>query len=541
VCPACLKVWSDDQHLHLSQKINKLFAFKTPGVFSLLSHRIFPLLSSPCLIGKSYFFTPKPNIMKTLNPCSRMAFLLAIAVLALSPSLWGQSTGAFEIYLADTKTGEAVQLTDNSEIGFFNASFSNNGKWIVADAVYPGDQALVLIDVKTGEFVTQIWGGNDASWSPNGNILAFDAWLYGYPQLLTMVPYEETYQLVRDWGVDPEWSPNSQRLVFTDFWTINLRTVDVLTGEETIVADFGVNASWSPNGNYIVYSDWNNLFKIAVNNAGEPMGDPVQLTFDGPNVYNQQPSWSNNSQYIVFHSNRGGADFDIWMVDADGGEPTLFSGFPVTGDYDPCYSKNGKWVAFSSAGPDCALECPELATIELTVEPPGETNDTDVPFPMAENDCLGMVPAAGGTRSDGQPLEAPWPIGTTEITWTFIYGTHSITCTQLVVVIDDYAPVYAGKVVPDAVALQQNYPNPFADATIIRFELNEPATVSLQIYDAQGARVKTLASGEYAPGIHVVEWGGTGADGQVLPAGIYTYTLVTGDTVLTKRMIRVQK
>jgi hypothetical protein len=46
-----------------------------------------------------------------------------------------------------------------------------------------------------------------------------------------------------------------------------------------------------------------------------------------------------------------------------------------------------------------------------------------------------------GERSDGQPLVAPYPKGTTSITWTATDGTNSVTCTQTVTVSDTEKPV----------------------------------------------------------------------------------------------------
>ncbi|MBK7408014.1 MAG: hypothetical protein IPJ40_07990 [Saprospirales bacterium] len=89
---------------------------------------------------------------------------------------------------------------------------------------------------------------------------------------------------------------------------------------------------------------------------------------------------------------------------------------------------------------DDAPACPTLAQVDLTTDVPTCTNDTDVSVPTAEDNCVGTVTSTGGTRSDSNPLNDPWPLGPTTITWTFTDGTNSTTCTQSVVVTDDDAP-----------------------------------------------------------------------------------------------------
>jgi hypothetical protein len=54
--------------------------------------------------------------------------------------------------------------------------------------------------------------------------------------------------------------------------------------------------------------------------------------------------------------------------------------------------------------------------------------------------------------------------------------------------------------------LSSNFPNPFNPSTELRFELPEPATVSLIIYDMLGRRVVELANGNYEAGYHAATW-----------------------------------
>lgn len=66
--------------------------------------------------------------------------------------------------------------------------------------------------------------------------------------------------------------------------------------------------------------------------------------------------------------------------------------------------------------------------------------------------------------------------------------------------------------------LFQNYPNPFTNETMIRFELKTTQRVAFDLFNPAGERVVSLPSREFTPGAHEFKFS---ADGHKLPAGIY--------------------
>jgi hypothetical protein len=54
---------------------------------------------------------------------------------------------------------------------------------------------------------------------------------------------------------------------------------------------------------------------------------------------------------------------------------------------------------------------------------------------------------------------------------------------------------------PDRFLLAENYPNPFNNATTLRYDLPEAADVMLAVYNVAGERVKTLVN-EHQPSGH---------------------------------------
>ena len=70
-------------------------------------------------------------------------------------------------------------------------------------------------------------------------------------------------------------------------------------------------------------------------------------------------------------------------------------------------------------------------------------------------------------------------------------------------------------------------PNPFVHAVTIRFVLSAGGPADLQVFAADGRRVRTLARAIGGPGEHVVAWDGRDDGGGALPAGVY-YARVAG-------------
>lgn len=86
--------------------------------------------------------------------------------------------------------------------------------------------------------------------------------------------------------------------------------------------------------------------------------------------------------------------------------------------------------------------------------------------------------------------------------------------------------------VPVSFSLGQNIPNPFNPATTISFSLPEASVVTLEVFNIQGQKIGTIASGPYGAGDHVVTW-----DGSALASGMYLYRLEAGSFTATKKML----
>lgn len=97
-----------------------------------------------------------------------------------------------------------------------------------------------------------------------------------------------------------------------------------------------------------------------------------------------------------------------------------------------------------------------------------------------------------------------------------------------------YSPVALAEVqaLPQAFALEQNFPNPFNGSTRIRFALPEAGRAKLTIHDVLGRVAAVLVDRVLEAGTHAVDWDASG-----LPSGVYISTLQSGHSTVSKSCI----
>ena len=92
----------------------------------------------------------------------------------------------------------------------------------------------------------------------------------------------------------------------------------------------------------------------------------------------------------------------------------------------------------------------------------------------------------------------------------------------------------------DANVVFQNYPNPFNDETTIEYSIVEEGDVSLDVFDALGQLVITLAAGHREPATYTVAWNGRSANGREIPTGVYVIRLTTPQGTSAVRALKVR-
>ena len=85
---------------------------------------------------------------------------------------------------------------------------------------------------------------------------------------------------------------------------------------------------------------------------------------------------------------------------------------------------------------------------------------------------------------------------------------------------------------PTQFTLQQNYPNPFNPITQIKYDLDTPGKVVMDLFDIRGAKVKTLVNESHSAGSHEFTF-----DGSRLASGVYFYSMTANGINKTRKLV----
>lgn len=155
------------------------------------------------------------------------------------------------------------------------------------------------------------------------------------------------------------------------------------------------------------------------------------------------------------------------------------------------------------------------------------------------NDVIAMIDGAGTTT---EPHEYSF-IDTDIIPgMTYVYTLADISYANELVIHDDHAITLTidENDVPDAFALEANYPNPFNPSTIIPYSISNKGKVSLCIYDISGKLIRTLINGYVPAGYHEILWDGKDNLGYDVNSGVYISRLNTENNSTQRKMLMIK-
>lgn len=87
------------------------------------------------------------------------------------------------------------------------------------------------------------------------------------------------------------------------------------------------------------------------------------------------------------------------------------------------------------------------------------------------------------------------------------------------------------------IRLKPNYPNPFKNNTVLRFEISSKGNAYIKIYNLNGQLVKDFALVNLEPGEHKINWDGSDLIGNKLKEGIYISKLIFKGNIETSNLL----
>lgn len=244
---------------------------------------------------------------------------------------------------------------------------------------------------------------------------------------------------------------------------------------------------WSPVSDDFLAKDFfgSGIWKI----DGGSYATTQLVPADTGDIYRLE--WMRDGSGFVFSmSNSLNTYSNIFHYRFSDGQVTQLTDFTDVYATDPTVSPDGQWIAF-------------------TKEIPGDTVKLEI-----------WVQKMDGSEAWRLATDAAFPAWGPAITTGM----------------GETAPVG----LPEKFALEQNYPNPFNPSTTIAFSLVENAMVNLKIYNSLGEAVRTLAAGNFSAGTHTVNWDTRDDGGETVSAGVYIYTLQSGEQRISRKMLLVK-
>ncbi|MEO8513875.1 MAG: T9SS type A sorting domain-containing protein [Ignavibacteria bacterium] len=299
----------------------------------------------------------------------------------------------------------------------------------------------------------------------------------------------------------------------------------IVVGTDTLAPFFGLDAIYDAAGNYYVAFNTNDPtgnFSAGKMWVSKNSGTPV-LVAQHSGV-NGIPGAAN----LVLHADAGICTIDHPALSLSADGTTIFCAYSVQFEADTLNGFN-KCHIFYSASPTATLLFG--SPIQVTNSGAGSKDERYVSLHRVAPDLGGSfgVTLYMMYQKDTQPGSCAFndaaPITRSQQIFRKIYNANiPIGISNI------------GNEVPKNFSLSQNFPNPFNPVTKIRFSVPKASNITLQVYDAAGRLVATLANNEsVTAGLKEVDFNAIN-----LPSGVYFYTLKSADFTDTKKMVLVK-
>jgi TolB protein len=284
------------------------------------------------------------------------AFVIAaVAWRAAAPAA---GLGRHAIYITVVATGATTLWRSAPDRDLWAPDWSPDGTMIAwHETTADGAPADLMVANRDGSEAHRIAAGSHASWSPDGQSVAFEAQIEqadNFDIYVMDLATGATRRLTTDPALDwaPAWSPDGRTIGFTSrrTGTDQLYATDAerTTPERAVAGGSGssVRLAWSRDGSRIAFgSDRAGDAEIYV---AQPDGTQVVALTDDT-AADWDPAWSPDGMRIAFLSYRDGSS-NLYTMNSDGTQVTRLTRDPSmedTGGFE--WSPDGASIVHSAA------------------------------------------------------------------------------------------------------------------------------------------------------------------------------------------------
>ena len=194
------------------------------------------------------------------------------------------------------------------------------------------------------------------AWTPDSQEIIFPSERAGLRSLWRIAAHGGSPKRVE--GVDtsasaPAVAPAGDRLAYTrtamkiNLWKVMLANARRTLGPPRLILSsngYVALPSYSPDGRKLAFESTQSGYH-EIWAAGSDGSNPAQLTF--LNGMSGTPRWSNDGRSVAFDY-RPGQHSEVYVVDVSGGPPRFVPTIPGADNVVPSWSRDGKWIYFSS-------------------------------------------------------------------------------------------------------------------------------------------------------------------------------------------------